>query len=108
MSELATGAPRLKVWILFALLIVGGIGIFRATAASSPYEVIVPLSDANGLYPGSDVLIAGSRAGSVENIAVQGTHALVKLHQRGGQVDGRRALAHAPFRVGDCKNPGSP
>jgi phospholipid/cholesterol/gamma-HCH transport system substrate-binding protein len=70
---------RLRAFGLFAILVIGAIAIFRGVANSSPYELLVPLADANGLYPGSDVLVAGSRAGSVEEISVQGTHALVKI-----------------------------
>lgn len=70
---------RLRAFGLFAILVIGAIAIFRGVANSSAYELMVPLADANGLYPGSDVLVAGSRAGSVEDITVQGTHALVKI-----------------------------
>lgn len=70
---------RLRAFGLFAIVVIGAIAIFRGVASNTPYELVVPLADANGLYPGSDVLVAGSRAGSVEDITVQGTHALVKI-----------------------------
>ena len=70
---------RVRAFGLFVILVVGAIAISRGVATSSPYELMVPLADANGLYPGSDVLVAGSRAGSVEDITIQATHALVKI-----------------------------
>ncbi len=94
MGELTAGAPRAKVFALFAFVILGAIAISRAAAGSAGYELIVPLADANGLYPGSDVLVAGSRAGSVEDITVQGTHALVKI-----RLDPAEAPVHSDATI---------
>lgn len=79
MSELLAGAPRVKLMALFAIVVIGAIAAFRAASGAAAYELYVPIADANGLYPGSDVLIAGSRAGSVEDIAIQGAHAVVRI-----------------------------
>ena len=51
------------------------------------YKLTAPFDTAAGMYPGSDVLIAGSKAGSVQDIQVRGNYALVTF-----TVDS----AHAP------------
>ena len=82
-------------WLaLFTILVVGGIAVYRAAAVNGGYDLVVPLSDANGLYPGSDVLIAGSRAGSVTDIRVAGSRALVTI-----QVDPAEAPVHSDASV---------
>lgn len=85
---------QLKWIALFAIVVVGGIAIYRASAGSGAYDLVVPVADANGLYPGSDVLIAGSRAGSVTDIRVAGTTALVTI-----AVDPAEAPVHTDATV---------
>lgn len=85
---------RLKWAAMFLVLVVGGIAIGHAAGAAGGYSLVVPVADANGLYPGSDVLIAGSRAGSVSDIRVQGGHALVTI-----QVDPAEAPVHTDATV---------
>jgi phospholipid/cholesterol/gamma-HCH transport system substrate-binding protein len=85
---------QLKWAALFAIVVVGGIATFRAAAGSQPYTLVVPLADANGLYPGSDVLVAGSRAGSVEQISVHGVVAYATI-----SVDPAEAPVHADATV---------
>ncbi|HEX6488520.1 MAG TPA: MlaD family protein [Candidatus Dormibacteraeota bacterium] len=94
MSELLAAAPRVKVLAIFGIVVLAAIAAFRVAAGASAYELNVPIADANGLYPGSDVLIAGSRAGSVEDISVQGTHAVVKI-----RVDPSEAPIHSDATV---------
>ena len=43
------------------------------------YNLYVPLENADGLYPGSDVLIAGARAGSVDSLQLSGDKVLVQV-----------------------------
>ncbi len=87
--SLAKVARGLRWPALLALVVVGGLATGHAFVASQPYDLNVPFADAAGLYPGSDVLIAGSRAGTVRQIQLQGSAAVVTV-----------ALdpAHAPVR----------
>ena len=86
---------RFKWLALFLIVVVGGIAIGRAAGAGGAYTLAFPVGDANGLYPGSDVLIAGSRAGSVSDIRVQGNgQALVTI-----QVDPAEAPVHTDAKV---------
>ena len=79
MATFVGSASRLKWFGLFAIVVIGAIAIYRGVAVNTPYQLVVPLADANGLYPGSDVLIAGSRAGSVQDIQVKGLRAYVTI-----------------------------
>lgn len=54
----------------FAAVVVAGTASQRALLAPSTYILKVPTPDAAGLYPGSDVMIAGARAGSVQDISL--------------------------------------
>lgn len=85
---------QVKWLALFLIVVVGGIAVYRASAGSGAYDLVVPVADANGLYPGSDVLIAGSRAGSVTDIRVSGTTALVYI-----TVDPSEAPVHTDASV---------
>jgi phospholipid/cholesterol/gamma-HCH transport system substrate-binding protein len=62
---------------------------YHGLVPGSVYTLNVPLSDASGLYPGSDVLIAGSRAGTVDRLTLKGDSVWVEL-----AID----PAHAPVR----------
>jgi virulence factor Mce-like protein len=58
------------------------------------YKLKVPFDDANGLFTGSDVLIAGARAGTVSDITLQGNSALVTIN-----LDPDHAPAHTDATV---------
>ena len=64
-----------------ALLTVVALSIFgsRGLLPSSSYDLNVVMPGADGLYPGSDVLIAGSKAGTVTQIGLHGTGVLVGI-----------------------------
>jgi virulence factor Mce-like protein len=51
----------------------------RSLLPAGGYELKVPMPSAHGLYPGSDVLIAGSRAGTVNSINLAGEHVVVGI-----------------------------
>ncbi|HKF75026.1 MAG TPA: MlaD family protein [Candidatus Dormibacteraeota bacterium] len=70
---------RLGWTLAFAAAVGAGVLASRAALAPSPYRVAVPVQDAAGLYPGSDVMIAGARVGRVESVALRGGSALVTL-----------------------------
>jgi phospholipid/cholesterol/gamma-HCH transport system substrate-binding protein len=67
-------------WIA-AFLVVVALSIFgsRGLLPSSSYDLNVAMPGADGLYPGSDVLIAGSKAGTVTQISLHGTGVLVGI-----------------------------
>jgi virulence factor Mce-like protein len=54
----------------FLAVVVAGTGFQRLALVPSQYTVRVPVQDAAGIYPGSDVMIAGARAGTVQDISL--------------------------------------
>lgn len=52
---------------------------FRLVNGLTAYRLVVPLDSAEGLYPGSDVLIAGAKAGTVQDITLDGNRSLVTI-----------------------------
>jgi phospholipid/cholesterol/gamma-HCH transport system substrate-binding protein len=80
---------RVGLGLAFAAVVAAGIGANRLLPRFTPYQVTVPVENAAGLSPGSDVMIAGARAGSVEGIGLGTGVALVKI-----DVDAE----HAPLR----------
>ena len=67
---------------LAAFVAVAGIGLvsYHGLIPGDEYFLTVPLDSASGLYPGSDVLIAGSKAGSVQEIKLgRGDTAMVRI-----------------------------
>jgi phospholipid/cholesterol/gamma-HCH transport system substrate-binding protein len=81
---------RLGMAAAFAAVVAGGVLVSRLAFQPAPYRVSVPVRDAAGLYPGSDVMVAGARAGQVEAVTLQGGAALVTVG-----VDAE----HAPLRT---------
>ncbi|MHB8572845.1 MAG: MlaD family protein [Candidatus Dormibacteria bacterium] len=74
----------------FAAVAAGGIfGVHGLLPGGDAYTLLIPMSSAAGLYPGSDVLIAGAHAGSVQDITLDGDHVLVTI-----AVDGADAPVH--------------
>ena len=67
-------------WLL-AFVAVVGVAVFsyHGLLPASSYDLKVVMPGADGLYPGSDVLIAGSRAGTVTGITLHGDQVLVAV-----------------------------
>jgi phospholipid/cholesterol/gamma-HCH transport system substrate-binding protein len=89
MDAMRTGLRRLAFLAAFVALVVAGIFVGRLLPLGGPYEVTVPVENAAGLSAGSDLMIAGAKAGSVERIGLGGGAALVTV-----SVDAE----HAPLR----------
>jgi phospholipid/cholesterol/gamma-HCH transport system substrate-binding protein len=81
---------RYRVALILALMVLLAILSFRIVNALTEYRLVVPLDSADGLYPGSDVLIAGARAGTVRDISLDGAKTLVTI-----AVDDAYAPVHA-------------
>jgi phospholipid/cholesterol/gamma-HCH transport system substrate-binding protein len=85
---------RYRVALLIGLVVLLAIVSFRIVNGLTEYRLVVPLDSADGLYPGSDVLIAGARAGSVQDISLDGSQTLVTI-----ALDDAYAPVHADARV---------
>ena len=94
MGALLTWATRYRVAIILSILVLLGIVSYRVVNGITEYRLVVPLDSADGLYPGSDVLIAGAKAGTVRDIGLDGTQTLVTI-----AVDDAYAPLHADARV---------
>jgi virulence factor Mce-like protein len=65
-------------WLLAFAAVVGlAVFSYHGLLPATSYDLKVAMPGADGLYPGSDVLIAGSRAGTVTGISLSGDHVLV-------------------------------
>ena len=60
-----------------AVVGLGFLSLHGINATPPDYHLTVPVENAAGLYPGSDVLIAGSRAGQVADIKLNGSTAMI-------------------------------
>src|SRR5437879_9205594 len=76
------------------LVIALALAPFLVGKGLTEYRLVVPLDSADGLYPGSDVLIAGARAGSVREISLDGSQTLVTI-----ALDDAYAPVHADARL---------
>jgi phospholipid/cholesterol/gamma-HCH transport system substrate-binding protein len=85
---------RYRVAIVLGVMVLLAIVSFRVVNGLSEYRLVVPLDSADGLYPGSDVLIAGARAGTVRDVGLDGAETLVTI-----AVDDAYAPVHADARV---------
>lgn len=85
---------RYRPLLVTALIIVLAIASSRLVNGLTEYRLVVPLDSADGLYPGSDVLIAGARAGSVREIGLDGGQTLVTI-----ALDDAYAPVHADARI---------
>jgi phospholipid/cholesterol/gamma-HCH transport system substrate-binding protein len=85
---------RYRVALVIAVIVVLAIVSFRVVNGLTEYRLVVPLDSADGLYPGSDVLIAGAKAGSVQDIRLDGTQTLVTI-----ALDDAYAPVHANAKV---------
>src|SRR5437763_15680447 len=70
---------RYRVALIVGLVVLLAIISFRIVNGLTEYRLVVPLDSADGLYPGSDVLIAGAKAGSVQDISLDGNQTLVTI-----------------------------
>lgn len=68
--HLRRAAAGLGLAGLFVLVVVAGTAFQRGLLGSGDYVVRVPTDNAQGIYPGSDVLIAGVEAGSVQSVTL--------------------------------------
>ena len=94
MDAIRTWAARYRVGIVLAVVVLLAILSSRIVNGLTEYRLVVPIDSADGLYPGSDVLIAGARAGSVRDISVDGAQTLVTI-----AVDDAHAPVHADATV---------
>jgi phospholipid/cholesterol/gamma-HCH transport system substrate-binding protein len=70
---------KVKWAVAFAAIVVLGLLAGHATLGATAYRLRIPMDNAAGLYPGSDVEIAGSKAGSVETVGLQSGKAVVTI-----------------------------
>jgi ABC-type transporter Mla subunit MlaD len=85
---------RYRVPLILGVIVVLAILSYRIVNGLTEYRLLVPLDSADGLYPGSDVLIAGAKAGSVRDIALDGGHSLVTI-----ALDDAHAPVHSNARL---------
>jgi phospholipid/cholesterol/gamma-HCH transport system substrate-binding protein len=93
-DALRAWATRYRATFVVALIVLLAIVSFRIVNGLTEYRLLIPLDSADGLYPGSDVLIAGAKAGSVTDIALDGNHTLVTV-----RLDDAYSPVHADARV---------
>jgi phospholipid/cholesterol/gamma-HCH transport system substrate-binding protein len=85
---------RHRVPLLLGVIAVLAIVSYRVVNGLTEYRLLVPLDSADGLYPGSDVLIAGAKAGSVREISLDGGHSVVTI-----SLDDAHAPVHSNARL---------
>src|SRR5947209_1297677 len=85
---------RYRVALIVGLVVLLAIISFRIVNGLTEYRLVVPLDSADGLYPGSDVLIAGAKAGSVQDISLDGNQTLVTI-----ALDDAYSPVHSNARV---------
>ena len=94
MEAIRTWGTRYRALLLMGLVIAMAIASFRIVNGLTEYRLVVPLDSADGLYPGSDVLIAGAKAGTVREINLDGGQTLVTL-----AIDDAYAPVHADATI---------
>ena len=94
MATIGGWVSRYRTALVLALIVVLAIISFRIVNGLTEYRLVVPLDTADGLYPGSDVVIAGAKAGSVQDISLDGNQTLVTI-----ALDDAYAPAHADATV---------
>jgi phospholipid/cholesterol/gamma-HCH transport system substrate-binding protein len=87
-------ASKNRAALLLGVAVLLAVASLRIVNGLTEYRLVVPLDSADGLYPGSDVLIAGAKAGSVRDISLDGNETLVTL-----TLDDAYAPAHSDARV---------
>lgn len=78
-DAIARFGARYRAQLLLGLLVVLALLTYRLVAGLTEYRLVIPLDSADGLYPGSDVLIAGAKAGTVRDIRLQDSQAMVTI-----------------------------
>ena len=94
MDAVRAWVTRYRAALVLGLIVLLAIVSFRLVNGLTAYKLIVPLDSADGLYPGSDVLIAGAKAGSVQDISLEGNQTLVTI-----VLDDAYAPVHADATV---------
>ena len=79
MQAVRSWITRYRVALVIGIVILLAIVSFRVVNGLTAYRLVVPLDSADGLYPGSDVLIAGAKAGSVQDISLDGNRSMVTI-----------------------------
>ncbi len=79
MVEAINAVWRFRWAAAFVGIVLVGVFAGHAAVGATAYRLSVQMDNAAGLYPGSDVEIAGSKAGSVESVALKNGMALVTL-----------------------------
>ncbi len=92
---MASHVRRLELGLAFAAVVGAGLALGHVLPSTAPYELRVPIQNAAGLSPGSDVMIAGASAGRVQAIALAPGSALVTI-----SVDAEHAPVHRDATVG--------
>ena len=77
MSYLYAAFASVKWLVAFAAVVGVAVFSYHGFLPVSSYDLKVLMPGADGLYPGSDVLIAGSKAGTVTSISLHGNQVLV-------------------------------
>ena len=85
---------RYRAALLLGLVVLLALASFRLVNGLTAYRLQIPLDSAAGLYPGSDVLVAGAKAGTVDDIRMDGGAALVSI-----TLDDAFAPVHTNARV---------
>jgi phospholipid/cholesterol/gamma-HCH transport system substrate-binding protein len=85
---------RYRAVLVIGVIVLLALVSFRIVNGLTEYRLVIPLDSADGLYPGSDVLIAGARAGSVRDITLDGSKTLVTI-----SVDDAYAPVHTDASV---------
>jgi len=94
MAAINTWVIKHRVALILAALVLVAIASFRIVNGLTEYRLTIPLDSADGLYPGSDVLIAGAHAGSVRDISLDGGQTLVTI-----ALDDAYAPVHSDARI---------
>ncbi|MDQ6709160.1 MAG: MlaD family protein [Candidatus Dormibacteraeota bacterium] len=94
MAAISAWLGKHRVALVLTGLVVLAVASSRIVNGLTEYRLTVPLDTAEGLYPGSDVLIAGAHAGSVRDITVDGAETLVTI-----ALDDAYAPVHSDARV---------
>jgi phospholipid/cholesterol/gamma-HCH transport system substrate-binding protein len=92
---MGTHLRRLELGLAFAAVVGAGLALGHLLPSPAPYQLRVPIENAAGLAPGSDVMIAGASAGRVQAIALAPGSALVTI-----TVDAEHAPVQRDATVG--------
>jgi phospholipid/cholesterol/gamma-HCH transport system substrate-binding protein len=91
---MSTLRRRIELGLAFLAVVGAGVGLSHLLPQARAYEVTVPVENAAGLSPGSDVMIAGAMAGRVQRIDAGQGAALVTA-----AIDAEHAPLHRDATV---------